>query len=350
MHAFTKTAMSKFELLKETLLGNIDEKLPLSIWKHYPETDCTPEGLANAEIDFHKQFDHDLLKISFHGRYPVIDWGCVAVYDGAISGSSTCESCVVKTASDWEVLEKVDVNSGEFGKQLRAVELIHRYAQDKVPTMATVFSAPMIADKLCERTFVEYIEEAPEIMKIVLEMITNVMIDFGKAAIEAGSDGLFLASQHSTFASVTDEQYREFVRPYDQKLISHLRGNAKFIVMHLHARNEDEDIRFDKIASMPGLDAINWEDQSSSLPLKEGKTRSRKTVLGGIDHNGIFRTGTPDEAKEQVLEAVREAGLKKLMVAPGCVVTVDTPVENIQAVVDAIQGIVPYSNEWSEYA
>ncbi len=341
--------MSKFELLKETLIGNIDERLPISIWMHHPNKDRTPEGLASAEIDFHKKYNHDLLKISFHGRYPVIDWGCVAVYDGANSGSTTCEDCTVKEVSDWETLESLDVSAGEFGDQIHAVNLIHEYSQNRVPILATIFDAPMVADKLCSSNFLEYIDTEPEIMKNVLEMITNVMIDFGRAAIEAGADGLFIASQHSTFTAVTDEQYNNFVLPYDERILSKLRGKAKFILMHLHAKNEDEDIRFDRIARNPGLDAINWEDQSSSLSLADGKKRSRKTVLGGIDHNGIFRTGSTDEAKVQVFEAIKAAGLRRLIVAPGCVITQDTPEENIERIVEDVKAIRPYEREWEEY-
>ena len=93
------------------------------------------------------------------------------------------------------------------------------------------------------------------------------------------------------------------------------------------------------------MDGINWEDQTSSHSLKEGRKLSRKAVLGGIDHNGVFRTGTPDEAAEQVLTAVREADLRGLMVAPGCVITVDTPEENIRALVDAVRSIDPYKGQ-----
>ncbi|MCJ7817699.1 MAG: hypothetical protein MUP60_02510, partial [Candidatus Thorarchaeota archaeon] len=60
---------------------------------------------------------------------------------------------------------------------------------------------------------------------------------------------------------------------------------------------------------------------------------------------GILRTGTPDDAKEQVLKAVEDAGFKRLIVAPGCVVTVDTPPENLVAVRDAVREIDPYSDE-----
>ena len=342
--------MSKFDLLKQTFLGNLGENIPVSVWKHHPNRDRTPEGLAEKEIAFHRKFDHDLLKISFHGRYPVVDWGCEVVYDGAVSGSTTCKNCVVQEASDWEVLEPLDVSDGDFGRQVRAVQLIQGYAQEKVPTMATVFDPAMVAQKLSEKPLTNYMENDPDVLETVLEMITDVMVDFGRATIEAGADGVFLASQHSTYSTVTEEQYQRFIYPYDLKLISKLRGKAKFVVMHLHAKDQDEKIRFDKIAYTPGLDAINWEDQSVELSLADGKRISRKTVLGGIDHNDVLRNDTPDEVKEQVLEAAREAGLKNLIIAPGCVITVDTPEENITAVVDAIRSIVPWAKEWEAYS
>jgi uroporphyrinogen decarboxylase len=341
--------MSKFELLKQTLLGNLEEHIPISIWKHHPELDRTPEGLAEEEIAFHREFDHDLMKISFHGRYPVVDWGCVAVYDGAISGSTKCQNYIIQEASDWEILEPLDVNDGEFGKQIRAVELLHKYAQDKVPTLATVFDAPMVADKLSEKSLIDYMETNPEVIETVLEMINGVMIDFSKAVLEAGADGLFIASQHSTHNAVSDEQYQKFVYPFDFKMIEKLRGKAKFIIMHLHAREENEEIRYEKIAKTPGVDGLNWEDQNASLTLKQGKKLARKAVFGGIDHNGVFRSGSADDAKEQILNALREAGLRQTVVAPGCVITVDTPQENIHAVVDAVRLIRPWTKEWEAY-
>jgi uroporphyrinogen decarboxylase len=333
--------MSKYELLKDTFLGNLGERIPISLWKHHPVVDRTPEGLATAEIEFHKKMDQDLLKISFFGHYPCIDFGCTAEYDGAITGSTVTTSYPIKDSTDWETLEPVDVNAGEFGNQVRAVELIQRYAHGNVPTMATIFDPPMVADRLCGRELSKYADETPVILKSALDLICDVMIDFARATLEAGADGLFLASQHSTKSSISDEHYNNFVYPYHLRMISKLRSKTKFIIMHLHAREENEEIRFDTIARTPGLDGINWEDQSSSLSLKDGKKRSRKTVLGAIDYNGIFRTGSPEEAKEQVLRAVNEAGFEHLIVAPGCVITVDTPQENIVAVRDAIRSINP---------
>lgn len=337
--------MSKFDLLKNTFLGNLDERIPLALWKHHPEVDRSPEGLAKEEIAFHKKYDSDVMKISFFGHYPCIDFGCEAEYDGAISGSTTLTKTAIANASDWEVLDKPDVMAGEFGKQVHAVELIHEYSGSRVPSMATIFNGPMVADKICDKQLEKYMDEEPEIIESALDTITEVMIDFARATLEAGADGLFLASQHSTKSSVSDEHYKKFILPQDLKLISKLRGKAKFIVMHLHAREPHEVVRFDKISKTPGLDAINWEDQTSSLGLKEGKKISKKTVFGGIDHNGIFREGTPDDARDQILDAIKDAGFRYLVIAPGCVITTDTPEENIQSVKDAVKSIIPYDEE-----
>jgi uroporphyrinogen decarboxylase len=312
--------MSKYDLLKETFLGNLGEQIPISLWKHHPEIDRNPEALAEAEIDFHKLLDHDLLKITFFGHFPCVDFGCTAAYDGAITGSTTLTSAAINDVSDWETLEPLDVNSGELGNQIRAVELIQKYVHGVVPTMATVFDPTMVADKISDKNFNRYADENPEILKGALDIITDVMIDFASATIDAGADGIFLASQHSTNSSVTDKQYKEFVYPYDLKFISRLRGKAKFIILHLHAREDNEEIRFDKIAKTPGVDGVNWEDQSSALSLKQGKKSFRGAALGGID---------PD----------------RLIIAPGCVITVDTPQENIVAVKDAVRAINPYDHE-----
>lgn len=337
--------MSKFQLLRDTFLGNQVEEIPISLWKHHPNVDQIPEGLAQAEIAFHKKYDHDLMKISFSGHYACIDFGCQAVYDGAPTGSTTLTEIAIRSVDDWETLEPVDVNEGEFGKQVRAVEFIKEYAHGTVPTMATIFDPAMVADKICGKELSHYADNHPEVLHGALELVTDVMVDFARATLEAGADGLFLASQHSTHASVTDQQYMEFVYPYDKELISRVRGKSEFIIIHLHAREDNEEIRFDKIAKTPGVDGINWEDQTSALSLAKGKKIAHKAVLGGIDHNGTFRSGSADEAEKQVLKAIEEAGTRRLIVAPGCVINTDTPAENIQAVVDAVRSVDPFQGE-----
>ncbi len=339
--------MSKFDLIQQAIAGEMDEQVPVSIWMHHPLMDRTPEHLAKAEITLHKRYDHDLIKITFHGRYPVVDWGCRVIYDGRVSGSMTCERCAINQPSDWETLEPLDANADELGRQVHAVELIHEYAHDRVPTMATVFDPAMVADQLCGGKFLEYITGHPDIMTHTLEMITTVTIDFARAVLEAGADGVFLASQHATKSQMTKELYDKFVYPYDSRLISRLVGRAKFIVVHLHSKGTGEELWFHRLPSEPGVDAINWDEKSATPSLLDGKVSSKRAVLGCIDQNGVLRSGTSEQIRQQLIADVRQVGLRHLIVAPGCVIPVDTPSQNIEAAIAAVRSINPRSEEWS---
>ena len=142
--------MSKFDLLKETLLGNLGEEIPISLWKHHPDVDRNPEGLAQAEIAFHRLVNHDLLKISFFGHFPCIDFGCTAEYDGALTGSTTLTSAAINDVSDWETLEPLDVNAGElhhhFLEGVGAFEHLERYVQ-QAPNEVQVGCAVTVSQK-----------------------------------------------------------------------------------------------------------------------------------------------------------------------------------------------------------
>ncbi|MHA2500681.1 MAG: hypothetical protein ACXAEL_14025, partial [Candidatus Hodarchaeales archaeon] len=67
-------SIDKFDLIKEVFHGSgFTDTVPISVWKHFPNDDRTPKGLAAKELEFQKRFDPDLKKICFHGRYCCVD-------------------------------------------------------------------------------------------------------------------------------------------------------------------------------------------------------------------------------------------------------------------------------------
>jgi len=46
---------------------------------------------------------------------------------------------------------------------------------------------------------------------------------------------------------------------------------------------------------------------------------------------------------------LRAAGLRRLIVGPGCVLLQDTPDANLQKVVDTVGSVDPWSKEWEAY-
>jgi uroporphyrinogen decarboxylase len=94
---------------------------------------------------------------------------------------------------------------------------------------------------------------------------------------------------------------------------------------------------FDRLAGLPG-DAWNWDDRATPPTLSEGKRLTRGAVIGGLDQSRTLRDGTPGAAAEEALEAVRQTDGTGLIVAPGCVLPMNTPDATVSAVVRALGG------------
>ena len=61
-------------------------------------------------------------------------------------------------------------------------------------------------------------------------------------------------------------------------------------------------------------------------------------VVGGLDQWRTLRDGTPEQAVAEARDAIAQTGGLGLVVAPGCVLALNTPDETVAAVVRALAG------------
>jgi uroporphyrinogen-III decarboxylase len=94
---------------------------------------------------------------------------------------------------------------------------------------------------------------------------------------------------------------------------------------------------FDRLAKLPGH-AWNWDDRRTPPALGEGKAKVPGAVIGGLDQWATLRDGTPDAAVAQLEDAIAQTGGTGLIVGTGCVLAMNTPDENVAAVVRALGG------------
>lgn len=124
---------------------------------------------------------------------------------------------------------------------------------------------------------------------------------------------------------MTAEEYEIWGRPFDLKILEAVR-EATFNVLHIHGKR----IHFDPVLDYP-VSALKWLHFATTPSLREGKMRSSKTVLGGIDEATASQVSAP-EIGEQVDNAIREVGTRGLIVTPGCSVPTDTREQNLREV------------------
>jgi len=322
--------MDKFEIIKKAFKSEPTERVPYAIWKHFPEFDKTPEGLLKAQMDFQKKFDSDIMKISISGRAFASDFGAeLGGYDPA-SGSRICVKYPIEKIEDWGNIKNIDIESGEFGNQIKAMKFLHQKVDGKVPTMMTVFSPLMVASQIDPNIILHYRKD-PQLIREYFKIIISAMTDFTKASLDAGADGIFLATQHFN-NRLTNEERLELAFTPMKSLIKKAIKKNNFLVLHLHGDNPDY-----KLATKLSVNAINWHDQQTPPNLSEARQIFKGGLLGGLNAESWKDISDPADVQSMISSVYTNFKGLGLIIAPGCVIPqfvsdfiIETAVKTIQ--------------------
>lgn len=322
--------MSARERVQAAIAGQPVDRPPVSLWQHFPERDQTAEDLAAATIDWQRRFGFDLVKFMPPGDYPIIDWGGVTVYEGARGGTRTTKRFPISAPGDWASLKPLDVRQGFNGRVIAAVDRTRSALEPDVPLLHTIFSPLTVAMKLSNAQAVEHSRSHPDELRHALGLIADVTRQCVKASREAGADGFFFATQCADESVMSLDAYREFGLTFDLAVLAAVPADA-IVLLHLHGTRP----MFDLQAEYP-VQIVNWHDRRAEPSLPVGRVRSGRCVAGGINEQAIA-TASAEAVAAEVTEAIAATDGRGLIVAPGCVIPIDTPAANIKAAVSAVR-------------
>ena len=323
--------MSHWERVRAALKGEETDRVPISLWRHWPVEDETPQGLAAATLRWQRDYDFDLVKLTPTGTYGIEDWGAKTTYVPNDHGVRTIVQYGVTSVDQWPGLEQLDVTRGYLGNQIAAVRLVAEELQDSVPILQTVFTPLTTARKLAgDRIFAD-LRLHPETFKLGLQIIAETTARFALESIRAGAHGVFFATQCGTYRLLNEAEYREFGETYDRIVLDAVRPEAQIILIHAHG----QDIMFDLVATYPA-DAINWHDRITRPSLKEARERFSGLLVGGINEWQTLLKGPPAAIQVEIQDAIAQTEGRRYMVGPGCVLPINTPPQHIRAAREAV--------------
>ena len=93
--------MTRRERIHAALNRQPVDRVPYAVWRHFPQVDRNPAGLAQATLRFHERYASDFLKITPAGGFAVEEWGCVESEEVRPDGHRPCATCAVRSAEDW---------------------------------------------------------------------------------------------------------------------------------------------------------------------------------------------------------------------------------------------------------
>ena len=327
-------AVTKSERVRGALAGRPVDRVPVSLWRHFPDVDLDPLALAEALIRFHERYDLDFIKVMPHGVYCVEDWGCRIAYQGASNGARLCTRHGVQRIEDWSRLAPLDPQAGALGRELTCLRAVCAGRGDDAPVLQTIFSPFTVAQKVAGPDLVrETMRRDPARLHAALRQIASTVAGYAQACLAAGAQGVFFASQAATPEVLTLEEHRAFVEPYDLGVLGALRGTDAIILVHLHG---DRPYLAAVAATYPA-GALNWHDRRTPPSLAEARTQVSQALVGGLDERGTMVTGSPAEVRAQALDAIARCGGRRFLLGPGCVVDLPAPEANLAAAREAVE-------------
>lgn len=305
--------MTKKERIAAAIQGDAVDTVPYSLWSHLPLIDLDPLKNAEHTYAFYKKYDVDLLKTMNNGMYSVEDFGVKADYSEIKNGGvAKIISTPVHRPEDWLRISPVSVNSGALKREQKYLKLLLEKTKSKVPVVFTVFSPLTTASKLCP-SMMEHIREGHgDKVKEALKAITETTCALVQRVIEMGADGIFFATQLSSYSVTEENFYKEYGMPYDVAVLSASSGWCN--VLHAHGK----DIMFPLLRKYP-VQIFNWHAWESLPTPEEAQLMTGKCIMAGLERMDITE-GNKNEIEHQIYETLKQTGGKKVILSPGCVI------------------------------
>lgn len=324
---------SKRVRLEAAIAGQLADRPPVALWRHFPVDDQDPRWLAESILQFQAQYDFDFVKVTPASSYCLLDWGVADAWRGNPEGTRDYVRRVIERPSDWKALETLDPRSGSLGRHLKCLKILRRELPQGTPIMCTIFSPLAQAKNLAgqERLF-EHLHREPQAVMVGLEVIASTTVEFIDAALGIGVDGIFYAIQHASYRYFDEQGYARFGLPYDRRILE-VAENGWLNLLHLHG----EAVMFGLAEDYP-VQVVNWHDREAAPGLGEGAGRLRgKAVCGGIGRQTLA-LGDPGLVAQEAADALAQMrGGQGLILGTGCVVPILTPRSNLLAARMAVE-------------
>jgi uroporphyrinogen decarboxylase len=172
----------------------------------------------------------------------------------------------------------------------------------------------------------------PGAVEPALDAIADTMARHARAALDAGADGLFFATQAAVPDVLTEEETARFELPRMRRMLDAVGDRSALTLLHVHGR----DVYFDRAAALP-VHAMNWHDRLTTPRLGDGHRRFAGAVVGGLSEHRTLQAGPPDAVAAEVKDAIAQTGGRGVIIGPGCVLPLATPDAHLAAVVAAVK-------------
>ena len=294
--------------------------------------------LAEAQARMVEDFGVDMVSVCSDNR-ECVDCGTEMVWFEDEPPVVDNERLALMDRSNLAGLKMPDpLGGGRMHDRVKAVELLKKNVGRDVPVLGWIEGPIAQAAELrgMQQIMVDVLDDEAFVAEL-FEFVTELEIRFARAQIEAGADVMGIGDAAASL--VSEGTYSDLILPYEKRIVDAIRGMGAMVRLHICG---DTTRLLPWIATL-GVEMVDVDCLTDLGAVRPALGKST-IVLGNLDPAGVVFNGTPAEVRKGLQECYETAG-DPFIVAAGCEIPRDTPVENVRAMVAFAGDTSPGSSE-----
>jgi uroporphyrinogen decarboxylase len=297
------------------------------------EFNTDAKALAHAHIASYRRFGYDSLRI-FTDLFPWAEaMGASVIFPE--DNTADLDSPAIKDIGEIDRLEPADpYRDGRLPVHLDAMKyLIDEVGQEIGCSCGVVGPFTNAFFLLGVEKTLNAIRKNPEVIHRLCRVSMETLKAYASAAMDIGLTPT-ISEPMSSCTVVSPKMFREFSLPYLKEMVDFLKARQRGVIIHICGQT---DKIWTDVADL-GITGLSIDNVASITDCKN-TIGNRTKILGNVDPGGIVYSGTPLDVRLKTLECIREGydSPKGYVVMSGCSLPVDSPLENIQEMMDTVR-------------
>ena len=234
---------------------------------------------------------------------------------------------VIDSVSEVDRLTPVDVTRGRAKVVTDAIRILKEETKD-VPIVGNLTGPVSTASSVMEPVnFYKELRKKNEVAHRYMEFITDQLIAFGRAQIEAGADVIAISDPSGTGEILGPKYFEEFAVTYINRLLGGLQKEKLGTIVHICGQMSPVYKEINEVKSS----ALSFD---SIVPMKEARKHLPDRVLMGNVSTYALEFGDPERVKMLTKSCIKSGSD---IIAPACGLGMKSPLVNIQAILACMQ-------------
>jgi len=233
---------------------------------------------------------------------------------------------IVSTKEEAEALKVPEVGSGRTGIYIEAIRQAKDLIKDR-PVFGGIIGPFSLAGRLLDVSeAMIYCYDDPEMVHIILEKVTEFLINYSKAYKEIGANGVVMAEPLAGLLSPALAE--EFSSVYVKKIVDAVKDDSFAVVYHNCGGSTIQIIKSilgTNCSAYHFGDAIDMREMMPHIP-------ENVVAMGNISPAKQFRNGTVESISEETLKLLKDCSkYPNFVISSGCDIPPLSRWENIDA-------------------